>query len=290
VRRWGAAAVVVLDDLSRRGATSVPNLPLDISFLRGDICDTDILTKSMRGVDVVYHLAAVSSVGSAQSDFGNAYRVNVLGTEAVLRAARESGVRRVVFTSSREVYGEPAGLPVPETAQLNPRSAYGLTKAAGESCCRIAGGLEVVVLRLANVYGPGDHGRVIPVFFQNAFRGDRLVLYGGEQIVDFIWIDDVVDALITAGGSVPIGGPLNVGTGVGVSLVELARQVVDLTKSSSIVEFLPKKPYEVTQFVADPRAAQGSLNLRTASAPLARLGELAVWMKAQVLDGKPVTV
>src|ERR1700691_3652894 len=122
--------VSVLDDLSRRGSKDGLDLPDSIQFHRADICDAAVLREAMNSADLVYHLAAISSVGAAQDDFGNAYRVNVIGTETVLKVARACGVRRVVFSSSREVYGEPSHLPVLESAPLLPKSAYGLTKAS----------------------------------------------------------------------------------------------------------------------------------------------------------------
>jgi nucleoside-diphosphate-sugar epimerase len=102
----------------------------------------------------------------AAADVEGAFSSNVTGTFNVLRSAGRSGVKRLVFTSSREVYGEPAGMPVAESAPLRPKNAYGSSKAAGEMCCAMAAdsGLETVVLRLANVYGPGDEGRVLPIF------------------------------------------------------------------------------------------------------------------------------
>ena len=115
----------------------------------------------MRGMDTVYHLAAQSSVMGAAADVDGAFSSNVTGTFNVLRSAGRSGVKRLVFTSSREVYGEPAEMPVAESAPLRPKNAYGSSKAAGEMCCAMAAdrGVETMILRLANVYGPGDEGR-----------------------------------------------------------------------------------------------------------------------------------
>ena len=274
--------VSVLDDLSRRGAKNGPDLPDNIQFHRADICDAAVLREAMDGADLVYHLAAISSVGAAQDDFGSAYRVNVIGTETVLKVAQACGVRRIVFSSSREVYGEPLDLPVLESAPLRPKSAYGLTKASGESCCRVADSVDAVVLRLANVYGPGDFGRVIPIFLRNALLGEPLLLFGGEQILDFIWFEDVVDALIAAGGSQAVAGPLNIGSGVGMQITEVARKIVALAGSSSPVRLLPKRDFEVMRFVADTSAAKRSLVLNANSDPLAHLGELMEWTRHQL--------
>ena len=129
----------------------------------------------MRGADVVFHLAAQSNVMGAVDDPDYSVTTNVIGTYNVLRAAAEAGVRRVVFTSSREVYGDPAVLPVDETRPLLAKNAYGASKVSGEAYCRtFAGtrGLEVEVVRLTNVYGPGDSGRVIPLWIKRCSRPD----------------------------------------------------------------------------------------------------------------------
>src|SRR5258708_34958263 len=113
----------------------------------------------MKDADVVYYLAAQSSVMTADADTGYTLSTNVEGTRNVLDAAAAANVRRVVFTSSREVYGDPDDLPVPESAPLNPKNTYGISKALGEGLCADASensALEVAILRLANVYGPGD--------------------------------------------------------------------------------------------------------------------------------------
>lgn len=104
-----------------------------------------------------------------------------------MSAASECGVRKVIFTSSREVYGQAASLPVPESAPLSPKNAYGASKAAGEVYCRLfaESGMDVEVLRLANVYGPGDSKRVIPLFLANALNGLPLVIHGENKILDF---------------------------------------------------------------------------------------------------------
>src|SRR5207245_9289304 len=150
-----------------------------------------------RGPNVVCQLAAQSNVMGAVYDADYAYSSNVTGTFNVLRAAVSAGVKRVVFTSSREVYGDPRRLPVRESAPLPPKNGYGASKAAGEVYCRAAAneGIETVILRLANVYGTRDRGRVIPLFAQAAAAGWPLTIYGGKQVLDFIWVETVVDVL-----------------------------------------------------------------------------------------------
>ena len=271
-----------MDDLSCRGSQVALSLPDNVAFYRAAICDGAALREAMDGVNLVYHLAAISSVGAAQSDSGNAYRVNVKGTEAVLKVAQDCDVRRVVFSSSREVYGEPSKFPVLETAPLLPRSTYGLTKASAESCCRLANRVDVQILRLANVYGAGDFGRVIPIFVRNSLLKEPLLIFGGEQILDFVWIDDVVNALAAAGGSETVAGPLNIGSGVGTHITDLAGIIVRIAESSSPVRLLPRKDFEVMRFVADTNAARRSLALDNVSDPLLHSVEIVEWTRRQL--------
>jgi UDP-glucose 4-epimerase len=276
--------ITILDDCSRQGLSAAPSLPDSATVLRGDVLDRDLLAEAMRSVEVVYHLAAVSSVGAAQTDPARAYQVNVGGVEEVLKAARAAGVRRVVFASSREVYGEPAELPVPETAPLAPTSVYGFTKAAGESCCRLAEGCEIAIFRLANVYGPGDCGRVIPIFLEAALSGRPIDLYGGDQTLDFVWIEHVVDAFMAARTSdAVLGRPMNIGSGIGTPISELARAILDLTGSSSPVRRAPAKPFEVRRFVADPRLAQAAIGLPQVSDPLVGLRQVLDWRRTRLI-------
>jgi len=268
--RVNAGRITILDNL-QRGKLGRFNGQRDaIHFVHGDIRDARLLDGAMRGIDIVYHLAAQSSVMGAAADVEDAFSANVTGTFNVLRSAGRSGVKRLVFTSSREVYGEPAGMPVPESAPLRPKNAYGSSKAAGEMCCAMAAdsGLETVVVRLANVYGPGDEGRVIPMFVDSALRDLPLTLYGGGQILDFVWIDTVVDALAQAGMGPAVDGPVNVGSGKGVTIAELCSRVIATTGSRSTVRLEANRGLEVSRFVADIDRAKRFFKLESPDDPL----------------------
>src|SRR5258708_3958884 len=129
-----AGRITVLDNLERGRLDRFNGQSEAIDFIHGDIRDVELLDGAMRGMDIVYHLAAQSSVMAAAADIDGAFSSNVTGTFNVLRSASRSGAKRLVFTSSREVYGE-AGLHVHESARLRPKNAYGSSKAAGEMCC-----------------------------------------------------------------------------------------------------------------------------------------------------------
>jgi UDP-glucose 4-epimerase len=274
VQRQGDS-ILVLDNLRRGRLRNLVHSSKAIQFVKGDVRDFSAVQEATRGVDLVFHLAAQSNVLGAASDMEYSFATNVTGTFNVLRAAREAGVKRFVFTSSREVYGDPASIPVPETATIAPKNAYGASKAAAELYCQVfaSHGMGVRILRLANVYGPRDFDRVIPIFIEKAKAGRPLTLYGGEQIVDFIWVRKVIDVLAAVGLGNSPGGPLNVGSGTGIRIEELARRVIACTGSVSTMEFAPTRDIEVSRFVADVSRA-AVLGWPAGGDPLAFLPEL----------------
>lgn len=277
-------SVTVLDNFHRARPENLADCRDEICLLRTDIRNPAALLEALCDVDLVYHLAAQSSVMGAEADADYTFRTNVLGTFELLRAARTSGVRRVVFTSSREVYGDPLRVPVPETAPLKPKNLYGASKVAGEAYCTVFGsdGLETAVLRLANVYGPGDTDRVLPLFFERALQGQPLVLYGGQQVLDFVWIDTVVEALCKVGFGDLIPEPLNIGSGKGVTVSNSSRRVLELTGWRSQVEIVPARQTEVTRFVADVTRARQVLGLQQPADPLFGLAGMLDWTRRQV--------
>jgi len=230
----------------------------------------------MNDVAVVFHLAAQSNVLGAVQDLEYSFSTNVIGTFNTLRAARDAGARRVVFSSSREVYGDPDQLPVPESAPPRPKNAYGASKVAGEAYCQVFGndGLETVILRLGNVYGPRDRDRVIPLFIENAFQGKPLTINGGDQVVDFVWIESVVDALIQVGFGEHINHPVNVGSGKGTTIADLATRVLKQAAVQGIVRQVSRHPAEVSGFIADVNRAKNDLNIDPPEDPLSHLDEV----------------
>ena len=285
--------VLVLDNL-RRSSAGVLQPLVDagkVTFIEGDIRDSERLRELMRGVAVVFHLAAQSNVIGSESDPDYAYTTNVTGTYHILQEAGRAGVRRVVFTSSREVYGEAQSLPVSEYAPIRPQNMYGASKAADEMLARAAvgrWGMEVAAPRIANVYGPGDRDRVIPLWIGRALAGQEMLVYGGRQIIDFIWLGDVVRALTDAAWASPDAlrpafdaiGPggkgffarFNLGTGRGTSILDLAERLKQAMRSDVPVTVVPPRSEEVERFVADPALLHTILGLRP-DPPLAHLDE-----------------
>lgn len=260
----------MLDNLRRGAIGNLAPYSDQVEFLAADVRDHNALLEAFRHVDLVYHLAAQSNVIGAVTDIEYSFSSNVVGTFNVLQAARFNGVQRIVFTSSREIYGDQHTLPAPETAALRPKNAYGASKAAGEMYCRALGAesLETVILRLANVYGPGDKDRVIPIFVENALSGRPLTLFGGDQVLDFVWIDTVLDALVQCGLGQFVEEPVNIGSGKGTRISQLAQRVLEGTGSQSPIEFAPSRPVEVSQFVADIGRATKVFGIKPPEDPL----------------------
>jgi len=283
-------SIVLLDNLYRCSEERTGAAESGAEFVRGDIRDLELITELVGKAEVVCHLAAQANVVGAVQDLDYSFSTNVVGTYNVLRAAERSGGKKVIFASSREVYGEKQRFPVSEDAALEPKNAYGVSKMAGEAYCRIfrSAGLPVTIFRLANVYGPGDRGRVIPIFVERALRGEPLVLYGGDQLVDFVWINTVVDAFERAIHMDALEGPVNIGSGTGVTVRELANIVIRETQSSSAISEAPSRSFETRGYVAAVESA-AALGLAAATAqPLAHLDSVIRDCRARQVEAGAV--
>src|SRR5512139_1445208 len=218
-----------LDDLS---AGDPQSLAPEVLFTRGDVNDRPKLWTLLQDVDCVYHLAARVSVPESMIYPREYNAVNVNGTVTLMEAMRDVGVRRVVFVSSGAVYGDQGSQPLKETAIPNPRSPYAVSKLAAEYYVRTIGdlwGIETVSLRVFNAYGPGQHlppshPPVIPYFLRQAIRSGTLVVHGdGEQTRDYVYVDDVVSAMVAASTAPNLDNlVINVGSGTETTVIDLA--------------------------------------------------------------------
>ena len=229
--------VRALDDLS----AGVPErLNPDVVFHRGDVRDVPKLWTLLQDIECVVHLAAKVSVPES-INFPRDYNdVNVGGTVALMEAIRVSGqVKRIVFASSGAVYGEQREQPIDETAIPQPKSPYAVSKLAAEHYIGTLGALteiETVILRIFNAYGPGQvippsNAPVVPLFLRQAMRGGSLVLHGhGEQSRDFVYIDDVVEAMVQAClVKSQDKAIVNVGSGQETTISELVTRIAKVT-------------------------------------------------------------
>ena len=278
-RLVGAGTDVVVIDNMKRGSRDKLAKYVEqgrVQIVEDDIRRAEALNAAAAGCEVIYHLAAQSNVMGASDDPTYSITTNVVGTVNVLAAAALAGVKSVVFTSSREVYGEPPELPVGEDRPHLPKNLYGASKVAGEAYCRAFAatkGLRVDIVRLANVYGPGDSGRVIPLWLSAAQAGEDLKVFGGGQVIDFLWVGMAVDALLRA-TELGVPAPLNIGSGVGTSILDLATRILQVTGSKSRVVRMPSRDIEVAKFIADTTRMR-AFGLVPEADPLQHLAEIA---------------
>ncbi len=227
IRRGGR--VRIFDDFSTGFRENVSE---GVEVFEGDLCDYDAVRAAMEGVSYVSHQAALRSVERSVDDPLSSNAVNVGGTMHVLTAARDAGVKRVVYASSSSVYGDSVELPKHEGLTPSPISPYAVSKLAGEHYCRVYSklyGLETVSLRYFNVFGPrqspkSQYAAVVPLFMRAALEGQPLEIHGdGKQSRDFTYIDNVVQANWLGFHGEGIGGEyFNVACGERHDLLKIA--------------------------------------------------------------------
>ena len=282
--------VRVLDDLS---TGSRVNLTDDAEVVTGDVRDPATVMDAVGDAEVVYHLAALTSVTRSVRDPVTTNDVNVRGTLTVLEAARQAGVRRVVYASSSSVYGDTEVLPKHEGLPANPVSPYGVSKLAGEAYCRDftrVHGLETVALRFFNVFGPrqdprSEYAAVIPRFIPRMLAGEPPVVFGdGEQTRDFTFVDDAVTVCLSAADAGPdaSGEAINVSGGGRISILDLIGLLNRVLGTKVAPEHERPRPGDVRHSHADLGKAERLLGYRP-SVPIEEgLARTAEWF-----DGRP---
>lgn len=257
--------VTVLDDLSTGYESNLHGLP--VKLVRGDVRSRDDVEAAMKGQEGVCHLAA--SVGNKRSIEDPRFdaSVNVQGTINVLEAMRVCDVRRIVYSSSAGIFGEPQREPVDESHPCEPLSPYGSTKLCAEKLCLAymhLHGIRAVCLRYFNVFGEHQrydaYGNVIPIFATLVLAGRPLTIYGdGEQTRDFVHVADVARANAMAIEVESARGPINVGTGCRTRIADLARLMRDLGGCAVDVIHAPDRPGDVRHCTADVRRLTSTL-------------------------------
>lgn len=256
-----------LDDLSTGDPQAL--LP-EVHFIRGDVNDRPKLWTLLQDVDCVYHLAARVSVPESVLYPREYNTVNVGGTVTLMEAMRDVGVHRVVLASSGAVYGDQKRQPMAEDLPPFPSSPYAVSKLSAEYYVRTIGalwGIETVCLRIFNAYGPGQHippahAPVIPYFLRQAIQSGTLVVYGdGTQTRDYVYVDDVVDAMVAAATAPTVDRQvINVGSGVETSVRDLVRMILELTGRKAEVVYNPKTNGGVARMCADISLAATKLS------------------------------
>ena len=268
VLRDGPASLTIIDDLSTGQAANLSEISEDHRLIHGDICDPDVAAEA-RDSDVTFHLA-VRNVRASLGQPGENLRVNANGTLAILEAMRLGARGRFVYVSSSEVYGIPTSPVFSESTVPAPTTVYGAGKLAGEHLTlayHSSYGLETQVVRPFNNYGPrshfeGDSGEVIPKFILRARAGKPLHIHGnGQQTRDFMFVADTADWLVRMSGEASlIGEVVNIGTGSDLSVVDLAKMIVELTSSVSEIRFGPARPGDLPKLVADTSKVRALLD------------------------------
>jgi nucleoside-diphosphate-sugar epimerase len=264
--------VRVLDNLYSGKRENLRPVRGDLEFVRGDCADPAAARRAMRGMEVVFHEAAMPSVVRSVQDPVASHRANATATLCVLAAARDAGVRRVVYAGSSSVYGNSPRLPKREDMETRPLSPYAVGKLTGEHYLRIFAelyGLETLTLRYFNVFGPrqdpsSPYSGVISLFTAALLAGQRPVIYGdGKQSRDFTYVANVVDANLRA-LTVPrvSGDVINVATGQRVTLNRLVDVLNRQTGRRLRARYLPSRPGDVKHSLADITRARRTLGYR----------------------------
>lgn len=276
--------ITVLDNFSTGYEANLPAHPR-LRLVRGDVRDEAAVRDALSGAEAVFHLAAsVGNVRSIEAPLFDA-EVNLLGTLRVLEAMKAGGVRRLVYSSSAAIFGEPERLPIDEAHRAEPDSPYGVSKLAGEKQCLCYGrlfGWEVACLRYFNVYGVNQrfdaYGNVIPIFGSRLLRGEPLVVYGdGEQTRDFVEVRDVADANWNALDR-RARGAFNIGSGHATTITTLTRLIQEAAGRKGMVRHQEPRAGEVRHSVAAIGAAGAALGYRARVGLVEGLRDYMAWL------------
>jgi len=266
--------VIVVDNFSTGKRENLPEHPalhvVECDVSRGIFDALAPLTKLHGPVERIVHLAAQVSVVKSIADPFTDMQVNYGGTLHVLEYARATSAKKVVLASSAAVYGDASEPPVPEDAPCRPVSPYGIHKLASEGALEtyaVVHGVPTTSLRFFNVYGPrqdpsSPYSGVISIFTDRARAGRTLTIYGdGQQSRDFVFVGDVVRAIVAALGDGNSRLVANVGTGTEISVLELARTIVDLCGTGVAIEHAPARAGEILRSRARVERMRDALNL-----------------------------
>ncbi|HEX7600345.1 MAG TPA: SDR family oxidoreductase [Polyangiaceae bacterium] len=259
--------VRILDDFSSGRRQNVEGFAGKVEIFEGTILDPALCAKAMKGVDIVFHEAAIPSVARSVENPQASMLANVQGTTVVLDVARTVGVKRVVFAASSSAYGDTPTLPKVETMSPAPLSPYAVAKLTNEQLMRVFAslyGIETVSLRYFNVFGArqdptSQYAAVIPNFITAALKGQRPVVFGdGEQTRDFCYIENTVNANLLAAASPKklTGQVVNIACGERISLNQLLATIGEVVGVKMDPEYRPGRAGDVRDSLASIDAAR----------------------------------
>jgi len=242
------AEVTVIDDLFSGDVKHL--LGIDYEFIQGTIEDIDLLERCVEGKDVVFHLAARNIIVSNKNPRED-LQVNVIGTFNVLNVCKKHQIKRIVYTSTSSIYGNPTSLPIAEDDKKSFLNFYSASKFSGEIYAKTfyeVFDLPVAIVRYSNVYGYNQsplnpYCGVIGKFFESAIIGEDIKIHGdGEQTRDFTFVDDAVEATISAAKyEKALGNEYNIGTGVEISVNTLAKLIIHIVESKSKIKYIDRR-------------------------------------------------
>ncbi|MFZ1902011.1 MAG: SDR family oxidoreductase [Methanoregula sp.] len=283
--------VIIFDDLFSGRPENIRDLleEKNVTFVEGSVTDPDLLKKTFSGAYGIFHEAAIASVPRSIKNPLATNEANITGTLNVLIAARECGVKKVVFASSSSVYGDTPTLPKKEEMKPNPISPYAVSKLAGEYYCRVFSSvynIPTVCLRYFNVFGPrqdpnSEYAAVIPRFILRILNNQPPVIYGdGNQTRDFTYVADVVQANIL-GMDRNVEGVFNIAYGSRISLNELAATLMELADVNLTPVFEPPRTGDVRHSLADICSARSLLGYTPKYTVTSGLQETLQWYQHQ---------
>ena len=277
--------VVVLDDLSSGTKDNLKGLP--VMFVKGSILNKKLVEDLTKGCSYVFHLAAMASVQDSVEFPEKCFQVNIVGSNIVMDASVKHNVKKVVFCSSAAIYGDDPRLPKTEMMIPLPISPYAASKLAIEQQCIVnhkLHNLEFACLRLFNVFGPkqnpkSPYSSVISKFMFSALNNETLLIYGdGSQTRDFIFVDDVVNAIIKATDS-PKSGMFNIASSKRITVKGLANMIVGLADSESRIELKPAREGDIKHSWASTKKARALLNWNPIFSMQEGLAKTINWFK-----------
>lgn len=285
--------IVVLDNLA---TGSVDNLPAHakVEFIQGDLTQQSKLLESTVNVDVVFHLAAQAPSLNSTTDAASKFENKDIGTMCLFEAASINRVKRIVIASTCAVYGESAQAKVTEQDLLKPLSPYAFSKVATESTAEAfskSTEIESVILRMFNVYGPGQksdsaYASVIPKFLEAVYSGKDVTIYGdGQQTRDFLHVNDAVQAFCQAGiryQGIATARIFNVASGKSLSVLELLKMIADISDKSPTIVMAEAREGEIIHSQADTTSAQRFLEFSPKISLRAGLSQL--WQSISIAE------
>lgn len=277
--------VTVIDNLCTGNLSNLKHIRDHFEFVLGDVADSELLIRALRGVDIVFHHAAIASVPRSVNFPLESHQACTTATVRLLDACRNAGVRRVVYAGSSSAYGNNPNSPLAETELPEVHSPYAAAKLAGELYCEAFANtydIEVVRLRYFNIFGPrqdpdSPYAAVIPIFVNLLLQEKRPSIFGdGQQTRDFTFVDNVVEANLLAARTPGISGRVfNVGTGKPRTVLEMLQQICGLLDKPFDPQFSPERLGDVRHSSADITALER---------------DLGFWEKSSFEEGLKVTV